>query len=96
VVSGGLISVQKKHANTATTHYNSGFFITTNIYPDFGGGRDAEAIRKRLSVFETSPLPSKDPGISGKLLYFIQREYGGVTIKHKTSSIALYVKKMIV
>jgi len=66
VVLGGLISVQKKHSDSATTHYNSGFFITTNIYPDFGGGRDADAIRKRLCVFETSPLKSKDPGISGK------------------------------
>ena len=58
--------MQKKHTSTATTHYNSGFFITTNVYPDFGGGRDAEAIRKRLSVFETNALKSKDPGISGR------------------------------
>jgi len=63
---GGLISVQKKHSDAASTHYNSGFFITTNVYPDFGsGGRDAEAIKKRLSVFETTALKSKDPGISG-------------------------------
>lgn len=59
--------MQKKHSNVKSTHYNSGFFITTNIYPDFGGGRDAEAIRKRLEVFETIALTRKDPAVSGKL-----------------------------
>ena len=66
---GGLISVQRKHSLTHSTHYNSGFFITTNVYPDFGGGRDGEAIKKRLTVFETNALPRKDPGISGKIKY---------------------------
>ena len=65
MVIGGLLAVQKKHADTASIHYNSGFFITTNVYPNFGGGRDAEAIKKRLSVFETTALKKKDPGISG-------------------------------
>jgi len=60
VVLGGLISVQKKHSDSATTHYNSGFFITTNIYPDFGGGRDADAILKRLCVFENPLCASND------------------------------------
>lgn len=62
---GGRVSVQRKHADVQSSHYNSGFFITTNVYPDFGGGRDAEAIKKRLSVFETVALKKKDPAISG-------------------------------
>jgi len=63
---GGNISVQRKHQSVQSSHYNSGFFITTNIYPDFGPGRDAEAIRKRLAIFETTALPNKDTGVSGK------------------------------
>jgi len=62
--SGGRISVQRKHAEIQSSHFNSCFFITTNVYPDFGDGRDAEAIRKRLSVFETVALQKKDPAIS--------------------------------
>jgi len=59
---GGLISVQKKHSDSlTTTHNNSGFFITTNIYPDFGGGRDADAIRKRLCVFWDICIEIKRP-----------------------------------
>ena len=64
--SGGRITVQKKHSNVQSTHYNSGFFITTNDYPDFGGGRDADAIAKRLEVFNTVALQRKDPKISGE------------------------------
>ena len=47
--------------------YNSGFFITTNTYPDFGPGTDSEAIRKRLAVFTTKKLPKKDNNFYGKL-----------------------------
>lgn len=64
--SGGRITVQKKHASVQSTHYNSGFFITTNVFPDFGGGRDAEAIKKRLAVFDTVELPTRDSSVSGK------------------------------
>ena len=63
---GGNIAVQQKHQAVKASHCNGGFFITTNIYPDFGPGRDGEAIRKRLSVFHTSALPQKDTGVSGK------------------------------
>ena len=63
--------MQKKHSDTSSVHYNSGFFITTNVYPDFGGGRDGEAIKKRLSVFETVALRYKDPGISGENVFVV-------------------------
>ena len=58
--------VPVKHAEAKKFVYNSGFFITTNIYPDFGSGTDGDAIRKRLKVFATKALPSKDVNASGK------------------------------
>jgi len=39
--------------------YNSGVFITTNVYPDFGHDHDNDAIRKRLEVFQTKSLNKK-------------------------------------
>ena len=62
---GGLIMVPVKHSNTKKFLYNSGFFITTNMYPDFGDGTYEEAIRKRLKVFHTIILPKKDGNASG-------------------------------
>lgn len=64
---GGMIVVPQKHRGSVTSHYNSGFFITTNNYPDFGGGRDGEAIKRRLSVFDTKALKRKDASVSGTL-----------------------------
>ena len=49
--------VPQKHKEAARVHYKSGFFITTNVYPDFGAEADCEAIRKRLSLFNTRALP---------------------------------------
>ena len=63
---GGLLMVPQKHKEASKFKYNSGFFITTNIYPDFGDGRDGDAIKRRLSVFETNTLPKKDNNVSGK------------------------------
>ena len=62
--------VPQKHREASKFIYNSGFFITTNIYPDFGGERDDDAIRKRLAVFETKALPKKDNNVSGENDYF--------------------------
>jgi len=66
---GRLIVVPQKHKGSVTSHYNSGFFITTNNYPDFGGGRDGQAIKRRLCVFETKALRKKDANVSGELLF---------------------------
>ena len=52
--------ISQKHKEAVKFKYNWGFFITTNVYPDSGGGVDSDAIRTRLSVFVTKPLPSKD------------------------------------
>ena len=58
--------VPQKHKEAAKFRYNSGFYITTNTYPDFGSGSDGVAIRKRLAVFDTKPLPRKDNKSTGK------------------------------
>ncbi|XP_066921716.1 uncharacterized protein [Clytia hemisphaerica] len=67
ILQGGRITVPRKHSSVQSTHYNSGFFITTNDFPDFGAGRDGEAIKKRLQVFNTVSLKRKDPTISAWL-----------------------------
>ena len=43
--------VHQKHREASKFIYNSGFFITTNEYPDFGEGRDREAIKRRLKIY---------------------------------------------
>ena len=63
---GGLISVPQKHQIKVTTHYNSGFFITTNVFPDFGSRRDGDAIKTRLTIFDTRSLKSNDAKIGGE------------------------------
>jgi len=46
--------LSQKHASAKRVNYRSGFFITTNVLPDFGiGGRDQEAVYRRLKVFRT-------------------------------------------
>ena len=60
------MQLAQKHNVSTKINYKSGFFITTNEFPNFGGGRDEDAIRKRLAIFETVALPSKNPTVSGK------------------------------
>ena len=45
--------VPQKHREASKFIYNSGFYITTNVYPDFGEGLDGQAIKKHLKVFNT-------------------------------------------
>ena len=52
--------LSQKHAQATKVIYNSGFFITTNVLPDFGIERDQEAVYRRLKVFHTKSLPKKD------------------------------------
>ena len=56
----------QKHKEAVRVKYNSGFFITTNVYPDFGNEVDCQAIRKRLCTFETKTLPKLDKTVTGK------------------------------
>ncbi|XP_066933575.1 uncharacterized protein [Clytia hemisphaerica] len=64
VLQGGMNFVPQKHKNGLRINYNSGFFITTNEYPDFGNQTDCDAIRKRLEVFQTSSLKRRDTSVS--------------------------------
>ena len=50
-LEGGLLIVPQKYHEASEFVYNSGFFITTNKYPNFGEGRDGEAIKRRLEIF---------------------------------------------
>ena len=62
---GGLLMVPQKHREASNFIYNSGFFITMNEYPDFGGGRDGEAIKRRLKIFQTKTLKRKNNTVTG-------------------------------
>lgn len=64
--TGGLVFLPQKHKEASRVKYNSGVFITTNVYPDFGHPHDNEAIRKRLEVFQTVSLRVKDGSVSGE------------------------------
>ena len=57
VLQGGLQILPKKNKEANKCVCESGFYITTNEMPLFGGVDD-EAIRRRLAVFETDPLPT--------------------------------------
>ena len=57
--------VHQKHREASQFIYNSGFFITTNEYPDFGEGRDREAIKRRLKIFQIKALKRKNNTIIG-------------------------------
>ena len=68
-LSGGILMVPQKHREASKFIYNSGFYITTNVYPNFGEGLYGQAIKKRLKVFETKSLKHKDTSVTGKLLF---------------------------
>ena len=68
-VSGGILMVPQKHREGSKFFYNSGFYITSNVYPDFGEGLDGQAIKRRLKVFETKSLQHKDTSVTGKLRF---------------------------
>ena len=67
--------VPHKHKNLSKFIYNSGFYITTNEYPDFGERLDGQAIKSRLKVFETKSLKHKDTSVTGKLCFFMINQY---------------------
>ena len=57
--------VPQKHREASKFIYNSGFFITTNEYPDFGEGRAGEAIKRRLKIFQTKAPKRKNNTVTG-------------------------------
>ena len=52
---------------------NFGFYITSNVHPNFGEGLDGQVIKKRLKVFETKSLKHKDSSLRGKLRFFYDK-----------------------
>ena len=74
-LSGEILMVPQKHREASKFIYSSGFYITTNVYPDFGEGLDGQAIKKRLKVFETKSLKHKDTSVTGKLHLFMINQY---------------------
>lgn len=58
--------IPQKHKEATKVQYNSGFFITANLLPDFGNGVDGDAVMSRLEIFETKSLPKKDLTITRK------------------------------
>ena len=68
-LSGGVWMVLQKHREATKFIYNSGFYITNNVYPDFGEGLYSQAIKKRLKVLETKSLKHKDTSVTGKLRF---------------------------
>ena len=88
---GGILMVLQKHREASKFVYNSGFYIITNVYPDFGEGLDGQAIKKRLKVFETKSLKHKDTSVTGKLPLFYDKPiyiWGGyiVHLQHVTQT----------
>ena len=69
------MTVPQKHREASKFIYNSSFYITTNVYLDFGEGLDDQAIKKRLKVFETKSLNNKDTSVTGKLCFFLINQY---------------------
>lgn len=59
--------LSQKHNEAAKVNYRSGFFITTNVLPDFGHAADQEAVYRRLRVFKTKALPKKDASVTGNI-----------------------------
>ena len=74
-LSGGILMVPQRHREASKFIYNSGFYTTTNVYPDFGEGLYSQAIKKRLKVFETKSLKHKDTSVTGKLRFFMVNQY---------------------
>ena len=68
-LSGGILMVPQEHREASKFIYNSGFYITTNVYPNLGEGLDCQAIKKPLKVFETKSLKHKDTSVTGKLRF---------------------------
>ena len=53
----------QKHKGASRVKYNSGFYIATNNYPDFGNEKDNGAIKSRLETLYTKSLTKTDPRI---------------------------------
>ena len=69
VLQGGLQMLPRKHKKAEKFPYRSGIYITANEMPNFGVGADAEAVERRLSIFETKSIPNPRNRVSEWLRY---------------------------
>ena len=67
--------IPQKHREASKFIYNSGFYITTNVYSDFGKELDGQVTKKRLKVFETKLLKHKETSVKSKLRFFLINRY---------------------
>ena len=63
--------LSRKHTEANKVNYCSGFFITTNVLPDFGYERDQDAIYRRLKFFTTKVLPRKDSSVTIESIHLV-------------------------
>ena len=45
-LSGGILMVPQKHGEASKFIYNFGFYLTANVYHDFGKEMDGQEIKK--------------------------------------------------
>ena len=74
-LSGRILIVSQKHREDSQFINNSGFYLTTNVCPDFGKGLDGQAIKKHLKGFQTKSLKHKDTSVTGKRHFFLINQY---------------------
>ena len=60
--------VPQKYRKASKFIYTSGFFITN---PDFGEGRDGEAIKRRLKIFQKKALKKKNSNVTGNCSIYL-------------------------
>ena len=65
-LSDGILRAPQKDREASKFIDNSGFYITTDVYPDFGERLDSQAMKECLKVFETKSLKHKDVSVTGK------------------------------
>ena len=54
------------------------FFITTNEYPDFEEGKDWQAIKRRLKIFQTKALKRKSNTVTVIILHISIIDYNKI------------------
>ena len=88
--------VSQKHREASKLIYNSGFYMTTNVNPNFGEGLAGQAIKKRLKVFETKLLKHKDTSVTGKLHFFLINQYTfEVDLIHTQQHVTNFLRQLL-
>lgn len=65
--SDGILMISQIHREAPNFIYNSGFYMSINVYPNVGKGLGIQVIKKHLKVFERKLLKHKDTSVAVKL-----------------------------